>query len=433
MRTLSRPMFNMGGPIKQGIMNGIREPKKHGGLSQQFNTGLVGDERYPKTKGREHHVFFIPPMLYGAGAAALRAAPMIYRGLKAGRMFAPGKLGAWNRFKSMLGPSARFRQPPTPKGYNLGYKGLKAPKHGRGSTYETAPLSWKESIRSPEIWGKAIRENPITALSSLTLPATAVDLGRKHGADVAKGGLNLLKRFGAGIVPGDQSHWYTDPEPPTGVPLNPNLQQEIAAQKELSTEKKKEFALQQRENRVKKYLEMMGYDRAKKTAIADALIDASKIVGDRGTLDLKNIGQEMINPIIQATSKRLDKPEQIREAVGLMSVKAEIEKDLEDPSIKALRLEQLKGLKGGFSNDIGDYILSAKGSKVKPEALEQFARSKANKYGLDFTVITEEQLAQTPEGASDEEIMATVTSGDGVYKIRDSIIEVIDGIPKRIA
>ena len=62
---------------------------------------------------------------------------------------------------------------------------------------------------------------------------------------------------------------------------------------------------------------MMGYDRAKKTAIADALIDASKIVGDRGTLDLKNIGQDLINPIIQATSKRLDKPEQIREAVGL--------------------------------------------------------------------------------------------------------------------
>ena len=26
MRTLSRPMFNMGGPIKQGIMHGIREP-----------------------------------------------------------------------------------------------------------------------------------------------------------------------------------------------------------------------------------------------------------------------------------------------------------------------------------------------------------------------------------------------------------------------
>ena len=30
MRTLTRPMFNMGGPIKQGIMHGIREPYKHG-------------------------------------------------------------------------------------------------------------------------------------------------------------------------------------------------------------------------------------------------------------------------------------------------------------------------------------------------------------------------------------------------------------------
>ena len=58
------------------------------------------------------------------------------------------------------------------------------------------------------------------------------------------------------------------------------------------------------------------------------LIDASKIVGDRGTLDRKNITQELINPIIQATSKRLDKPDQIREAVGLMATKAEIEKDL---------------------------------------------------------------------------------------------------------
>ena len=73
---------------------------------------------------------------------------------------------------------------------------------------------------------------------------------------------------------------------------------------------------------------MMGYDRSKKTAIADALIDASKIVSERGTLDPKNITRELINPIIQATSKRLDKPEQIREAVGLMATKAEIEKDL---------------------------------------------------------------------------------------------------------
>ena len=31
MRPLNRPMFRYGGPIKEGIMDGIREPKKNGG------------------------------------------------------------------------------------------------------------------------------------------------------------------------------------------------------------------------------------------------------------------------------------------------------------------------------------------------------------------------------------------------------------------
>ena len=63
-------MFNMGGPIKQGIMHGIREPKRHGGLSKQFNTGLVGDERYPKTDGRAHHAIFAYPLLAGIAHGA---------------------------------------------------------------------------------------------------------------------------------------------------------------------------------------------------------------------------------------------------------------------------------------------------------------------------------------------------------------------------
>ena len=78
----------------------------------------------------------------------------------------------------------------------------------------------------------------------------------------------------------------------------------------------------------------MGYDKAKKTAMGDALIDASAIVQDAtteaGSLKKADWGK-MINRAIQSTSKRLDKPEQIREAVGLMLTKSEIEKDLEDP------------------------------------------------------------------------------------------------------
>ena len=65
MRTLSRPMFNMGGPIKQGVMHGIREPYRGGGQA-----ALVGNPVYPRTDGREHHSATIPLSL---GWAALQA------------------------------------------------------------------------------------------------------------------------------------------------------------------------------------------------------------------------------------------------------------------------------------------------------------------------------------------------------------------------
>ena len=39
MRTLNRPMFRMGGPIKEGVMHGIREPRKEGGrIGFQFGS-----------------------------------------------------------------------------------------------------------------------------------------------------------------------------------------------------------------------------------------------------------------------------------------------------------------------------------------------------------------------------------------------------------
>ena len=116
-----------------------------------------------------------------------------------------------------------------------------------------------------------------------------------------------------------------------------------------------------------------------------------------------------------------------------MATKAEIEKDLEDPSIKALRLEQLKGLRGGFSKDIGDFILSAKGSKVKPEALKRYARAKADQHGLDFTVITDADIAGVGENASEQEIIQSVVKGDGVYMIGDALVQVTGGVPKQIA
>ena len=54
MRTLNRPMFRYGGPIKEGVMNGIREPKRNGG-SMNRQAALVGNPNFPMQDGRALH------------------------------------------------------------------------------------------------------------------------------------------------------------------------------------------------------------------------------------------------------------------------------------------------------------------------------------------------------------------------------------------
>ena len=383
MRTLSRPMFNMGGPIKQGIMHGIREPHNSG--------GRIG-------------------LQIGGGINLAKWLATI--GSRAGKTF--GNVGG---------------------SYNLGNIGVGGSKFYPPVVQKTP--GWGARIAEkwkgmPSWFKSSVERDPVTRLTKQVIANKGL-----IGKPIAWAGKQLATPTGVLGLMYVGGRWLTsDGTPATDDQIKLNAGQHGPFD---HTDKKKikkaqaAFAEAQRDTRVKKYLDMMGYDRSKKTAVADALIDASKIVSDRGTLEKKNITRDLINPIIQATSKRFDKPEQIREAVGLMSVKAAIQKDMEDPTIKALRMEQLKELRGGFADDIGDFILAAKGEKVKPAALEGYARSRANKYGLDFTVVTDEQLAQIPEGASEEEIMSTLTSGDGIYKIQESIIQVIDGVPKRIA
>ena len=436
MRTLSRPMFNMGGPIKQGVMHGIREPHKHGGAA----AGLVGDQRYPKTGGREHHWAFMPWVLGAAGTAA-RGIPAAWRGFKAAKTFTPGKLGKWGRLKDILSPSGKFRNVAGKKGTDPSAAYMKGDFTASAGTAATAPsrLGFWKAMGDPKRFGAAIRENPFTAFTAASAVPQVGYLGYK-GVKAAPGTIwEGTKRYADMVIPGDQSRWWKDKEPPTDI-MKPGgyptrVKKEIEKAKELSDADKKAFALAQREGRVKKYLDLMGYDRSKKMAVADALIDASKIVGDRGSLDPKNITQELINPIIQATSKRLDKPAQIREAVGLMATKAEIEKDLSaetDALAKKKTIKQIEALdrqlEEGFEVDMRNLFLS---SRVQPDkkTVERFARYTADKHGHDFTKITADQL-KTAAGETEEEKIQNVVEGDGVYLIGDAIIKVTGGVPK---
>jgi len=391
MRTLSRPMFNMGGPIKQGIMHGIREPHQ-------------------------------------LGQIAGRVLPHIRKGWGAFRNIF-GKTGPVTRTVPRQGPPYNI---PGGSQYSKGYPGPRAP----GKTIGPGSTEFTEQVFKPYA---AIERDPIYkglkwGKETLTGP-TAKTWGKKilQGVATPTGGAALTWT-------GYQ--WLKS----DGTPANKN---EIAAQGKDQhgpfdhTDKKKikkaqaAFAEAQRDTRVQKYLDMMGYDRSKKTAVADALIDASKIVSDRGTLEKKNITRDLINPIIQATSKRFDKPEQIREAVGLMSVKAAIQKDLEDPSIKELRMKNIEKINKELDTGVGSRLMAymaAKKDKVKGAELEDFIRLSAADEKKRFKRIEQKEWEAVPnfETKSAEEIVSSITQEDGIYMIEDMVVEVTGGIPRQI-
>ena len=71
-----------------------------------------------------------------------------------------------------------------------------------------------------------------------------------------------------------------------------------------------------------KYLEGLGYDRAQKNALYDAMIKAGQRISRTG------LGAEnLVSDVIAETSQSYDKPEKLREAANLMDVQQQLKLD----------------------------------------------------------------------------------------------------------
>ena len=425
MRILHRPMFRYGGPIKEGVMHGM----KNGGLSKQFNTGLVGDERYPQTGGREHHVAFLAPALYAGarmlarpfGRWAMQQVPKLTRVKWRPGGSTPSKLhkgypggtakGSWERGKTIMGQQEKFVpnwlgkqfiQDPLAKTVIGGTTGL-----GRGLqwTGKKALGAGKYAFGTPS--GLLFFGAPVTIAAGKWLLSDGTELNDDQKRQVKQSG-----------VPGggDPGMTYTKP------PVTKSPEERAAEAKAARTAK------------LEKYLDTMGYDKAKKTAMGDALIDASAIVQDAtteaGSLKKADWGK-MINKAIQTTSKRLDKPDRMREAVGLMSTKAAIEKDMSaeenklNNDYKRMQIELgEKSLAGtSFEDIISDRMI--KGDMLKGNDLASLLRIKK---GIDAKVIS------TADMDADQDALTYVTKlieekegtpyPEGVYVISDRIVKV---------
>jgi hypothetical protein len=387
MKPLNRPMFKYGGPIKEGIMSGIREPKKNGGLSKQFNTGLVGDERYPKTHGREHHALFIPPMLMAGLGIAGRALARPF-----------GQMATRAVQRTFAGPNKRFYEP---AGFskNVQEKFFQPNKFG------------DYLIKSPE--GRFVK-------NIVSGSGKAGKFIKGAATSTAKSPLALgsIVYYGGGALLPDGTPDPNDPKnikpAEEGGVTGTTKSSESGGTTVVSEEKLEQMNKDRIQKNKERYYKLMGLDNMKKDAVYDSLIDASKIISEEGA-DLKGSIKSgtLQNRIIQAISGQLDKSASLKKQIDAAVLKAEIQKDINqtkpsafaeqvqyirnnpnDPLAKKLSgmrsvADDLAGVKTGeLTSDLVGRLVQSKGQKITDilddTKFQKWEKNNENKDEIDY-------------------------------------------------
>jgi len=442
MRPLNRPMFRYGGPIKEGVMTGMKS-----------KPALVGDPVYPKgPDGRSQYG-------YGTAAAALfntaRATlgrgvsqtPGFFRnvmsGIKTPTTFTPATEGIVSKLpvfmqKYML-PSSRFRS-----------SGSMIPMGGKnpgnlpvpyGSKVDaTGKLSYLQALKDPKKLGMAIRENPALALSTPSLAYSTAEIGGPVVGSTLKGIANFLvpgtkfDPFGPDepkVTGGDTKLERTDkittvPNEGTGTVETPKTEAEKAKINEDRINETRE-----------KYYKLMGIDKMNKKAAYNSLIDASKIVSEEGG-DLKGSirSGNLQNRIISAISKNLDSSADLKKQINAAILKGEIEKDIKqsDPAnavLNELRLLQGKKLRKDLEGTSVADMIAATSAKsgagtVTSDIVTEFIRSK----GTDALTLPDDKFQkwernENNKGKDEIDFFQENYSGldDGVYVVNKRAVQ----------
>ena len=306
MRTLNRPMFRYGGPIKKGIMNGIREPKQNGGTIAGGNQ--IGMPMGNRTGFADPVSAVKPNYLSRLGTSLMN----FYNPLKKGKVIS-----------------------------KLGSKITKIPKYkyvDGGNMIKETPM-----LQRAIQFGKA---NP-----KLTGAGAAAGVTSGLAENVVGGGLKLA---GKGILQvGDLlvSDKYFDQDKylkekfPDGLfggkkesdldkSKLTNEQKRIAELQALLDQKNKvdevptKSADELRQDRIQKYRDIMDIKGMNKNAAYDSLIAASQAVLGEGNFKGSIKDGSLIGKIIGSTSKAFDKPKATKDAIDTLILKGEIEGDI---------------------------------------------------------------------------------------------------------
>jgi len=426
MRPLNRPMFRYGGPIKEGIMDGIREPKKNGGSMMANDEGprrvaLVGNPIYPKgPDGRTNHVL---PFIIGQG---LRMAARPFGKFVARQFAGPVKQGT----QKLLTTAANAGKP-----IKGGFKAERFDPNFIGKAFINDPLA-KTVMGGTSLVGRGIKAGgkgiynvgkyattTPSGLAFLGLPVT-VSAGRyflSDGKEIKGDDINKITQTGrtgtSGAPGGGDPGMYLAPQ---------------AKGNEGVTLSKEDL----RKKRVERYRDIMDIKGMNKDAAYNSLIAASQLINQSGDFkgDIKS--GKLINDIIQATSKQFDKPAQTKDAIDTLILKGEIEKDLNkeknilDNEYKrsAIALNEAKIAQDSLMGDRKSYL-----EKNKALPSGQMLAGLARNRGYEVADIADVTKVKNwmKENGSDEvaylkDIMTKTEVAPGVYVINTRLIQVTE-------
>ena len=443
MKILNRPMFRYGGPIKEGIMDGIREPKRNGGsMGEPQATYGVGNNMNRDASGREKHALFLPA-LYAAGAAGLRMAARPFGKYVAKQFARPDRLSKTGKIiKSQIGKGGGIGPSTYLKSGKAG-EGVKFFEPNKlGKAFINDPLS-KAAMSGVGFTGKTLQKVGGGIKYATTTPSGLLFLGApvtysagkyflNSGEEIKGKDLEKITRSGR-----DEGTSGAPGGGDPGMYLTPEGEQP----KELTPAEREALEAEARMKKMDKYKEIMDIKGMNKDAAYKSLIDASKIISEGGNLKKQLKDGSLIQKVTAAASKRFDKVTDTENALRSLVAKGEIDNEM-NKEIKALarRKDELaiktyeKQLKGLSTAEIIQKTLQrANGEYPVGDALRQVIS--INNPQLDAKVIP---YGDMPTGADALEYVTTVINKrnndettpdypEGVYIIKDRIIQVIDG------
>ena len=382
MKVLNRPMFRYGGPIKEGIMSGIKEPRQ--GYANGPGFVIQNDP----------NKMAVAKALKNAEAFKNIFTPNVNKTIQDNKLQSDNQINKISSFDKMIKNNQFGNQEP-----------IIVPK-------PTIEDKIKSYTPNPE--------NPFRDI---------LDYTDKLNVYVDEDGVKRNRNTGKVVIDTDVSEVITEPRGGGA-----DMSKLPATKPDVKLPGDNDTPPPTKKEKINSILEGLGYDRASKNALYDAMIKSGQRIARTG-LSADNL----VSDVIAETSQSYDKPEKLREAANLMQVQQD------------LKIDQIKASKEGTGQMNQNYnYFKARGysdedSARKAEGLATNlleAKNKAIDAKLTGNKLTEyvaQQLVGISDAYDNNTYRGTINSKDhktvsdfarstdfdgaGVYTVKGRIIE----------